>query len=194
MKSGPGHAVRTVAVVGLLVLAGCSGDGDVTSLGPVPTGPSTTVEATTTTTTPATTSTSSVPVTTSTTRVRPTTTRPPATTAPTPVTNGLPQVTASPSRAAVGARVRIEGTGFTDEHWMPSGASLWLAARSGCGAFAEAQHTVSVTAAGRLTGEFVVPATGACRQSDGADVPVTPGTYDIVFACTPCSIGRFEVT
>jgi hypothetical protein len=89
--------------------------------------------------------------------------------------------------------VRIEGTGFTDEQWQARGAPLWLAEKTGC-LYAEAQHTVSVSAAGRLTGELTVPAVGNCRMSDVGERAVTAGSYRIVFACTACTIGELEVT
>lgn len=191
MRRKRGSRASTMAVVGLLVVLGaCSGGGDPQSLGPVPTPPSSTVEPTTTTTVPA--------ATTSTTGRGATTTRPPATSPPAStvkpvVVDGVPQVTASPARAAVGARVRIEGTGFTDEMWQARGATLWLAEKAGC-LFAEAQHTVTVSAAGRLSGELTVPSSGNCRMSDVGERAVTSGTYRIVFACTACAVGELVVT
>ncbi len=178
-----------LGVAGMLLLTGCSGEGDPASLGPVPTAPST-VPETTTTTAPAATTTTVVRSTTST---RPTT----ATTARPAVVDGVPQVTATPARAAVGARVRIEGTGFTDDRWKVGGASLWLSGPGpeGCNLFAEAEHTVTVSAAGRMTGEFVVPYVGGCRMSEtGEAVPVRAGVHRIVFACTACFVGEVEVT
>lgn len=72
---------------------------------------------------------------------------------------------------------------------------LWLAGGpSGCDFFAEADHEVRVTADGRLTGSFVVPSHGGCRQSSGDDVPVLAGRYRIVYQCTACTIGEFTVT
>ncbi len=152
---------RLMALVGLLVLGGCSGD-DPRSLGPVPTAP------TTSTTTPATTLpvTSTAPATTSApaTTVRASTT---TTAAAGPVlVDGIPQVTATPSRAPVGGRVRIEGTGFTDQTWQGADAPLWLAGGSGCNFYAQATHSVTVSPAGRLAGEFTVPDVGGCRMSD----------------------------
>jgi len=189
MRRSPRPLASTIAVAGLLVLAGCSGGaGDPKSLGPVPTGPSTTVEETTTTTAAPATSTSVARVTTTQGSAAPTTTAGPV------LVDGIPQVTATPSSAPVGARVRIEGTGFTDVMWREANPSLWLVARSGCGAFAQTEHTVTVSASGRLTGDFVVPATGNCRQSSIGDVPVTAGNHRIVFRCTPCTIGELEVT
>ncbi len=190
MRRNRSSRASTMAVAGLLVVLGaCSGGGDPQSLGPVPTAPSTTVEPTTTTT---------VPAATTTTARGATTTRPPAGSAPAStvkpvVVEGVPQVTASPARAAVGARVRIDGTGFTDEMWQARGATLWLAEKAGC-LYAEAQHSVAVSAAGRLTGELTVPASGNCRMSDVGERPVTSGAYRIVFACTACAIGELVVT
>ena len=192
MRRNRGFRGSTMAVGGLLVVLGaCSSGGGPQSLGPVPTAPSTTAEPTTTTTVPASTTTTARGVT--------TTSRPPATSAPVStvkpaVVDGVPQVTASPSRAAVGARVRIEGTGFTDEMWQARGATLWLAEKAGCNLYAQAQHTVTVSAAGRLSGELTVPSSGNCRMSDVGERPVTSGTYRIVFACTACAVGELVVT
>ena len=181
------------AVAGVLVLTGCSGGGDATTLGLVPTPPTTVVEETTTTTAPA-----PIPTTTTVARRTTTTWPPTATTVKPVVVEGIPQVTATPARAAVGSRVRIEGTGFTDDMWKVREAPLWLVGsgpESPCYFFALTEHTVSVSAAGRLTGEFVVPYTGHCRMSDSdAAVPVRAGSYRIVFPCTACSIGEVEVT
>jgi hypothetical protein len=184
------HLVSTLAGVGLLATAGCSVGGDARSLGPVPTAPPTTVVPTTT-----------VPPTTSTTLAvsASSTTRPPVTAATSTtvrpvVVDGVPQVTASPSRAGVGARVRVEGTGFTDTMWKASGATLWLAEKGGCNLYAEAEHSISVSAGGRLTGEFTVPATGACRMTTSGERPVIAGVYRIVYTCTACAIGELEVT
>jgi hypothetical protein len=69
-----------------------------------------------------------------------------------------------------------------------------LRATSGCGLSADAQHTVTVSATGRLTGEFVVPSVGGCPQSGTGERPVTSGSYRIVFMCSPCAIGQLEVT
>ena len=63
-----------------------------------------------------------------------------------------------------------------------------------CSLYADVQHTIAVSAAGRLTGEFVVPATGNCRMTSIGDAPVVAGTYRLAFTCTACFIGRFEVT
>ena len=174
---------RLTVLVGLLVLAGCSGD-DARSLGPVPAAPTTTttVPVTTTTTTTATT-------------VAPTTTRPaPTSTAAPRLVNGVPQVTVTPAQAPIGGRVRIEGTGFTDPMWRAPAPPLWLAEKTGCNLFAQAEHSITVTPAGRLAGEFTVPAAGNCRMSDLGERPVMAGSYRIAFTCTACSIGELEVT
>ena len=115
---------------------------------------------------------------------------------PSPPDPSIPQVSLNPPRAPVGARVSVEGTGFTDEQWQASGMSLWLSGSGGegCALYAEAEHTVRVTAGGTLEGTFVVPATGECRQSDIGSRSVQPGTYNLAFGCTACFIGRFEVT
>jgi hypothetical protein len=176
-----------LAIIGLLVLGGCS-DSGTQSLGPVPTAPSTTtsttVEVTTTTAAPApsTTVTTGRPAAATTTTVGPR------------LVDGIPQVTATPARAPIGATVRVEGTGFTDPMWRAAAPTLWLAERTGCNLFAPATHSITVSSAGRLTGEFTVPAAGACRMSDRGEQPVMAGSYRIVFACTACSIGELEVT
>lgn len=178
-----------LSMMALIVLVGCSGD-DTRSLGPVPTAPattSTTTVAVTSTVAPTTTTTPTAPVTT----VRPANT---TTTAGPRVVNGIPQVTATPTRAAVGGSVRIEGTGFTDPMWRVADPPLWLAVSSGCDFYAEATHSVTVSAAGRLAGELTVPDAGACRMSDVGERPMTAGAYRIVFACTPCVIGELQVT
>lgn len=54
--------------------------------------------------------------------------------------------------------------------------------------------SVRVTADGHLSGEFTVPAGGECRQSDVGDAVVVAGSYRIVYACTACTVGTFEVT
>ncbi|MDQ4068174.1 MAG: hypothetical protein M3203_01645 [Actinomycetota bacterium] len=186
--------IAWMAVVAVSALTACSsGDAGVRALGPA----STTTEQPTTSTTAEATTTST------TTGARVTTTRPTATTRPAATTSttappvlvdGIPQVRATPARGPAGTRVRIEGTGFTDEMWKARSTTLWLTANTPCALYAPAEHTVSVSASGRLTGEFVVPSTGNCRQSDVDGVPVTRGTYRIVFACTACFIGQFEVT
>lgn len=163
-----------------LLLAGCSDSGP-QSLGPVPTAPSTTTSTT-------------VAVTTTEAPATSTTVRSTTTTAPPILVNGIPQVTATPSRAPIGGRVRVEGTGFTDAMWRVTAPSLWLAERSGCNLFAPATHSITVSAGGRLSGEFTVPASGGCRMSDLGEQPVTAGSYRIVFACTACSIGELDVT
>ena len=177
-------------VAGLLLFTSCSGDGsDATSLGPVPTAPDTTP---TTAPAPTTTTTTTAP------RATTTTTRASTATSVRPVVvDGVPQVTATPAVAAVGARVRIEGTGFTDDMWKVGEAPLWLSGPGpeGCNLYAEAKHTVTVSAAGRLSGEFVVPYLAGCRMSEsGEAVPVGAGVYRIVFPCAVCFIGEIEVT
>ena len=140
------------------------------------------------------TTTTAPPATTSTTMARAaTTTAAPPTTVRPVVVDGIPQVIATPTRAAVGGRVRIEGTRFTEEIWKPRDTRLWPQGPSGCGLTAEAQHRITVSVAGGLADELVVPATN-CPQSDVGDLPLTSGTYRIVIMCTPCTIGHVEVT
>ena len=189
MRRNPLSRLAALAAAAVLALTACSGGDGATSLGPVPTVPPT-VTSTSTTAPPAT-STTSTTATSPTTAARASTT---TTTARPVIVDGIPQVTATPSRAAVGARVRIEGTGFTEEMWKQRDTRLWLRGSSGCGLLADAEHTITVSASGRLTGELVVPATGNCPQSSVGDVPITTGTYRIVFMCTPCAIGQLEVT
>ena len=189
-RAGPARTrwlAATAGVVGLVALGACGGDTEgAVPLRTVP--PTSAASATTTMPRP----------TTDTTRVRVTTTAAPrVTTVPSrqPVlVDGVPQVTAAPARAGVGARVRVEGYGFTDQQWKSPG-SLWLTASpGGCALYAEAEHTVRVGGDGHLSGDFVVPATGVCRMSDVADAPVTAGTYTIAYGCTACFVGTFVVT
>jgi len=188
MRRNTFHPIPALAAVGLLILVGCAGGGDPRSLGPVPTAPSTTAAAATSTVPGPTTtmvgvSTTGARTTTPTTKVEPVRADQP------------PQVVATPLRAAVGARVTIEGSGFTDENWRAPNAPLWLAGGpSGCYFFAEAEHAVTVSLSGRLSGSFVVPAVGNCRFSTGAEMPVQVGSYQIVYQCTACNIGTFAVT
>lgn len=177
---------RFLALAGVLVLGGCS-NGDARSLAPVPTAPATSTTTATTVPVPSTApATTGPPVTTG--RASTTTTAAPV------LVNGIPQVTATPARAPVGGRVRIEGTGFTDPMWRTAEPPLWLAGGSGCNFYAQASHSIAVSSTGRLTGEFTVPSTGNCRMSDILDRPVTSGTYRIVFLCTPCAVGELQVT
>jgi hypothetical protein len=173
------NSLVLILVVGI-VLAGCSGGGGNVAAS----APSTAPAMAPSTVPPGTTS---IPIVPTATTNAPTTTRP-------VLVDGVPQIAVTPARAAVGARVRIEGTGFTDGHWKATGVSLWLAENAGCNLYAEAVHTITVSAAGRLTGEFVVPAVGACRMSAIGERPVTSGVYRIVFSCTACAIGDLEVT
>lgn len=97
----------------------------------------------------------------------------------------------------MGATVHVDGYGFTDPHWRDPGPPLWLSGAGGdpgCLVYAEAQHTVRVTPDGRPHGDFVVPSHGGCRQSGVSEFALSPVTYAIVFQCTVCTIGTFEVT
>jgi hypothetical protein len=199
---GSNRSPRTLLVLAarlgaVLALSGCAGGGEGSS--PEPMEPAAKEEAEPT---------SVVPVTTA---QPPGTTSPPTTTEPSPQgagtpagapalapvydANGLPQVNASPRRGGTGATIHVDGYGFTDAHWRDPEPSLWLAGgESGCQVYAEARHTVRVTPDGRLHGDFVVPALGACRQTGVSEFALQPGTYAIVYQCTACTIGTFEVT
>ena len=180
--------LAAAGVLGLVALGACGGDTE--GAVPLRTVPPTSAAPSTP---------STAPPTTETTRVRVTTTVPPRTTTTVPsrtpvLVDGVPQVTATPARAGVGARVHVEGYGFTAEQWRSPG-SLWLTASPGvCALYAAAEHTVQVTADGPLSGDFVVPARGECRMSDVAEAPVTAGTYRIAYSCTACFVGSFTVT
>lgn len=110
--------------------------------------------------------------------------------------DGLPQVTATPNRSTSGGTVRFSGTGFTDPMWR-SNDTLWLVGMSegGCSLYAQSDGArVTKRADGLIEGEFVVPSSGDCRQSQplqGADV--APGEYRIAYGCTPCFIGKMTV-
>lgn len=176
--------VVITTVAALVVLGACSGS-EPSDLGEAgratsTTGASTSVpEATTTTSPPGRVTTTTIARTT-------TTGRPSA---------GEPRVVASPARGAPAVRVNISGDGFTAEHWKSPNVPLWLAGGpAACDFYADADHQVTVTAAGRLTGWFVVPSHGNCRQSSVGDLPVAAGRYRIVYQCTACIIGEFDVT
>ncbi len=179
-----------VGLAGALVLGACSDGTDVGSAVPQ--------RATTSTSRPQTSA--SVPQPTPSTPTTPTKAAPVAdatepTTRPTIVPPAEPTVVASPRRAARNTQVDITGDGFTDEHWRASGVTLWLAGGpSGCDFYADADHDVRVDADGHLSGWFVVPDHGNCRQSTVDGVPVAAGHYRIVYQCTACTIGEFEVT
>ena len=187
--------VLALALAALVVTGACSNGSGASSF---PFGDGTAASTTSTTsssitTSPPTTTTTVEPRVTTTTRLpsTPTTTR--ATTPALPPAE--PRVTASPAGAAPGTRVSIAGDGFVAEHWRTPNVPLWLAGGPpGCDFFAGADHEVRVTADGRLTGSFVVPSHGACRQSSQGDVRMLAGTYRIVYQCTACTIGEFMVT
>lgn len=186
MERNPLVRAATAAAAVLIVLGGCTSDSTTES--------STSQRDTTTTSVGAT----SMPETTSTS----TTARPASVTSTTGRVTattiraaGQPRAIASPPAAAPEARVNINGEGFTAENWRTPNVPLWLAGgASGCDFYAEADHQVDVSAGGRLTGWFVVPSHGTCRQSSTGDQPVTAGRYRIVYQCTACTIGEFEVT
>lgn len=110
--------------------------------------------------------------------------------------DGVPQVTATPSRAPAGTQVHLEGWGFTDHRWRDEGGKLWLVddrAASHCRLAALAEHDIVVTEDGHLSGSFVVPARGQCRPGPG-EVDTGPAAYYIAFPCLACPIGTFTVT
>ncbi|HVF14048.1 MAG TPA: hypothetical protein VM942_05570 [Acidimicrobiales bacterium] len=110
--------------------------------------------------------------------------------------NELPQVTATPSRAPSGARVELDGCGFTGDPWQTDGGALWLSAVGGqdtCSLMAEADNDVRVTADGYLTGGFTVPATGVCRFSADEEMSTAGLDFQIAYQCTACHIGTFTV-
>lgn len=193
LRTGSGAGLLALALLlGTSVALGRTGGGETTT--DLATQPPTSVETTEPT--------APVPTTAA---VTPSTTLPaPARAVPPPTTRtttrapvyveGVPQVKATPASAKPGTRVRIEGSGFTDEQWAAQNASLWLVLEGGgCSLYAEAAHSVRVSG-GRLTGEFTVPNRGQCRQSDTGDEPVVAGRYRIAFSCTACIIGEFRVT
>lgn len=194
-SSGPPArlGLGVAAMLTLVIAAACGGKREGTA--PLPTVPSTTVSPVTTTT--AVTIAATTPETTrrrtaTTVRGRSTTTtvRPGAL-----YVNGVPQVTPTPGQGVVGTRVHVEGEGFTDEQWRGSGKGLWLSGRRvGCDFAASAQHTIKVSPDGHLSGDFVVPSSGECRQSDVAEAPVVAGTYRLAYSCTACFVGSFVVT
>jgi hypothetical protein len=175
--------MATVAAVVLLGACDGTGPADVGAAGTA----TSTTEAATSVPEATTTSTSASIATTTTVRATTTTTMRRST--------GDPRVVAVPPGAAAETRVSISGEGFTAQHWRTPNVPLWLAGGPvGCDFFADADHQVTVTAAGRLTGWFVVPSAGACRQSSGGDLPLAAGRYRIVYQCTACTVGDFDVT
>lgn len=107
---------------------------------------------------------------------------------------GPDRVAVAPERVTVGSTVHFRGSGFTDPMWR-SGDSLWLVNSddASCGLVAAVeQPRVTLTAGGLLEGEFAVPASGSCGQSDRR-FELAPGTYGIVYACASCQIGELTV-
>lgn len=116
-------------------------------------------------------------------------------TTPPSASQSTPTVTTSPAGAAPNALVSITGVGFRAENWKTPNVPLWLAGGpADCEFFAEADHSVRVDIDGRLSGTFVVPIRGACRQSSVGALPIEAGRYRIVYQCTACTIGEFTVT
>ena len=180
--------IGLAVVVGLTTLAACGGDDErtapVTSTTAAADGPSTTTPPATPTTVDGTATT-----------VRRTATTTAAAEPGSQPVDGMPQVTLTPSHGEPGESIAVEGSGFVDPQWKQSPASVWLAGSlPNCAVYAQAKHNFVVSAAGLLTGVFVVPAQGECRQSDLTEAVLTAGSYRLVFQCTACTIGQFELT
>lgn len=105
-------------------------------------------------------------------------------------------MTVSPRHAPAGALVWVDGDGFVGDSWQDDG-DLWLYGHGGggqhdCDFVVRAAHDVDVDDAGRLTGSFVVPATGIC--STGALVGTVGHWLDIAYPCAYCFIGIVNVS
>ncbi len=110
--------------------------------------------------------------------------------------DGMPQVTATPAQARPGARVELDGCGFTGEPWQTGGGYLWLSVSGGqdsCNLMAQAENDVTVSDDGHLTGGFIVPATGVCRYSAGEEMFTVGLDFHIAYQCTACHVGTFSV-
>ena len=145
----------------------------------------------------ATTSTTAAPlVTTSTTTTTPTPASTPPTPAPPATVTGGPRLTITPTRAAAGTRVRIEGDGYLADPWHTAGGDVWLIEApgqdGGCGLVARAENDLQVSAGGHLSGGFVVPAKGMC-PTGGSELNTGPLRYDVAFQCTGCHLVTFTV-
>ena len=104
-----------------------------------------------------------------------------------------PTAVATPSRAAVGDTVHLQGEGFTGDPYNAEDAPLYLVGGTdGCALVRDGSRHVVVDDNGRLSGTFVVPATGDCRMA-GHEAAVTPGNYELAYACTACIVGEIEV-
>ncbi len=104
-----------------------------------------------------------------------------------------PTAVATPGRAAVGDTVHLRGDGFTGDPYDAEDAPFYLVGGTdGCALYAMARDTLVVDDDGRLSGTFVVPATGDCRMA-GREAAVTPGKYELAYACTACIVGEIEV-
>lgn len=172
-----------LAAAGLVLLAGCAGNGE-DEAGVTRT---TTVEAT---------STVPVPVPATEPALVTTTTAPEVTVAPPrPVlVDGTPQVTVTPTRGVAGTRVEVDGYGF-EGRWQ-AGGPLWLSNpdQEGCGLLAELDADLELGADGHLTGSFVVPAEGVCRDRPDFVVQIGGFTLDLLYRCnTDCKIGSFTI-
>ena len=190
------RAVGAATMTAVLAFAGCAGGSERSS--PAPAAVKTQAPSTTTTAVAVTETarlrTNTVPSTTTTVQRTVTTTpdRQPVYDA-----NGIPQVTASPRQGGVGATIHVDGYGFTEAHWMGTDLTLWLSGPGSdpdCVVYAQADHTIRVSPDGRLHGDFVVPSKGACRHSGVSEFALRPGTYAIIYQCTVCTIGTFELT
>ncbi len=112
--------------------------------------------------------------------------------------DGVPQATATPTRAPAGTTVRLEGSGFTDDSWRFGNGELWLVDQrqegtdSLCLLIARADNDITVTADGYLSGSFVVPTNAGCQFTAGQSRSGRM-RYDIAYQCADCRIGTFTV-
>jgi hypothetical protein len=111
--------------------------------------------------------------------------------------DGVPQVVATPSRAPAGTRVQLDGYGFVGDPWQAGPEYLALTDLSQygeCVVFARADHDLTVTTDGHLSGHFVVPAEGECRYAPGRiNFAGASHRYVIEYGCPTCRIGTFTV-
>jgi hypothetical protein len=119
-----------------------------------------------------------------------------------------PCLTLTPSSGPVGTHVRISGTITHDlsnwrsqfdnpayfalirefAHGFPGGPSeceLLIGGDAG---------QVHLAIDGRVTGSFIVGASGSCFQRDSTEYPTQPGTYRLSVGCHACPLANFAVT